>query len=151
MTSVLQRGMSDFQQYPLHLRLIQDFIDILIHKARNFHVTLSVPELNLHLYKWEYLPHCCLHKGLKGTIVNWTCHLKLCLQLGFPPDFRVKVYIRKWSGNFFRIHSGFHLIRKYPGIPVYATNFRIIPFPKWKFFSGKMETLVLKHMFRVAM
>jgi len=29
----------------------------------------------------------------------------------------------------------------YPGIPVYATNFRIIPFPKWIFFSGKMETL----------
>ena len=41
------------------------------------------------------------------------------------------------TGNF----SGFHLYRNYPGIPVYATNFRIIPFPKWKFFSGKMETL----------
>ena len=26
--------------------------------------------------------------------------------------------------------------------PVYATNFRIISFPQWKFFSGKMETLV---------
>ena len=105
MTSDLQRGMSDFQQYPLHLCLIQDFIDILIHKARNFHVTLSVPELNIHLYKWEYLPHCCLHKGLKGTIVNWTCHLKLCLQLGFPPEFRVKVYIQKWSRNFFHFRK----------------------------------------------
>ena len=31
----------------------------------------------------------------------------------------------------------------YTGIPVYATNFRIIPFQKWKFFSGKMETLPL--------
>ena len=40
-----------------------------------------------------------------------------------------------------RKNSGFHLIRNYPGIPVYATNFRIIPFPKWKYFSGKMETL----------
>ena len=35
------------------------------------------------------------------------------------------------------------------GIPerfflVYATNFRIIPFPKWKFFSGKMETLIVR-------
>ena len=37
--------------------------------------------------------------------------------------------------------SGFHLIRNYPGIPVDATNFWIIPFPKWKFFSRKMETL----------
>ena len=27
-----------------------------------------------------------------------------------------------------RKHSGFHLIQNYPGIPVYATNFRIIPF-----------------------
>ena len=35
--------------------------------------------------------------------------------------------------------SGFHLYRNSPGIPVNATNFRIIPFPKWKFFSGKME------------
>ena len=43
-------------------------------------------------------------------------------------------------------HSGFHLIRNYPRIPVYATNFRIIPFPKWKFFSGKMETLVEWHV-----
>ena len=43
--------------------------------------------------------------------------------------------------NVNRKHSGFHLIQNYPGIPVYATNFRIIPFPKWKFFSGKMETL----------
>ena len=32
---------------------------------------------------------------------------------------------------------GFHLIRNYPGISVYATNFRIIPFPKWKFFFRK--------------
>ena len=63
--------------------------------------------------------------------------------VGFPPEFRVTVYIRKWSGNYFRKHSGFHLIRKYPGIPVYATNFWIIPFPKWNiFFFGKMETLV---------
>ena len=39
---------------------------------------------------------------------------------------------------------GFHLYRNYRGIPVYATNFRIIPFPKWNFFSGKMETLLRK-------
>ena len=40
-----------------------------------------------------------------------------------------------------RQHSDFHLIRNYPEIPVYAANFRIIPFPKLKFCSGKMETL----------
>ena len=34
---------------------------------------------------------------------------------------------------------GFHLIWNYPGIPVYATNFRIIPFPKWKFFPEKWK------------
>ena len=43
--------------------------------------------------------------------------------------------------------SGFHIYRNYPGIPVYATNFWIIPFPKWKFFSGKMETLPLSPTF----
>ena len=32
--------------------------------------------------------------------------------------------------NVIRKQSGFHLIRNYPGMPVYATNFRIIPFPK---------------------
>ena len=42
-------------------------------------------------------------------------------------------------------HSCFHLIRNYPGIPVYATNFQSIPFPKWKFWSGKMETLFRPH------
>ena len=52
------------------------------------------------------------------------------------------------TGNFSGLRDvnrkiyNFHLYRNYPGIPVYATNFRIIPFPKWKFFSGKMETLV---------
>ena len=48
---------------------------------------------------------------------------------------------RKCLRHINRKISGFHLYRNYPGIPVYATNFRIIPFPKWKFFSGKMETL----------
>jgi len=41
-----------------------------------------------------------------------------------------------------REHSSFHLIRNYLRILVYGTNFRIIPFPKWKFCSAKMETLV---------
>jgi len=36
------------------------------------------------------------------------------------------------------------LIWNYPGIPVYATNFRIIPFPKWKFFSGKNGNPIYK-------
>jgi len=55
--------------------------------------------------------------------------------------------LRNENWKFYGFHSvkrkisGFHLYRNYPGIPVYATNFRIIPFPKWKFFSGKMETL----------
>ena len=46
------------------------------------------------------------------------------------------------SGTGFRKNSGFHFIRKCPGIPLYGTNFRIIPFPKWNFYSGIMETLI---------
>ena len=30
----------------------------------------------------------------------------LLLRLGFPPEFRVTVYVRKWSGNFFHFHYG---------------------------------------------
>ena len=45
------------------------------------------------------------------------------------------------SGTGFRKNSGFHFIRKCPGIPLYGTNFRIIPFPKWNFYSGIIETL----------
>ena len=60
-------------------------------------------------------------------------------------NFTVSIpYTGKISGlhHVNRKHSGFHLIRNYPRIPLYATNFRIIPFPKWKFCSGKMETLM---------
>jgi len=42
------------------------------------------------------------------------------------------------------------LIGKYSGIPVYATNFQIIPFPEWKFCSGKMETLVCLPFFNMS-
>ena len=58
--------------------------------------------------------------------------------------------LRNGNWKFYGFHSvkrkfsGFHIYRNYPGIPVYATNFRIIPFPKWKFFSGKMETLQMR-------
>ena len=53
---------------------------------------------------------------------------------------------RKNSGlcHVSRKHSSIHLIQNYPRIPLYATNFRIIPFPKWKFCSEIMETLLQK-------
>ena len=41
-----------------------------------------------------------------------------------------------------RKHSVFHFIRNHPGIPVFATNLRIIPFPTWFFSPSKMETLI---------
>ena len=42
--------------------------------------------------------------------------------------------------------SCFLLYRNYPGIPVYATNFRIIPFPKWKFFPEKWKPYLQSHL-----
>ena len=44
--------------------------------------------------------------------------LKEC-RLGFPPEFRVTVYVRKWSGNFFHFHDG-----KGSGKPEFRNNFR---------------------------
>ena len=32
-------------------------------------------------------------------------------------------------------NSGFHFIHKFSRIPLYETNFLIIPFPKWNFYS----------------
>ena len=39
--------------------------------------------------------------------------------LGFPPEFRVTVYVRKWSGNFFHFHYG-----KGSGKPEFQNDFR---------------------------
>ena len=36
-------------------------------------VTSSLRALKLQLYEWEYLPHRCPGKDLKGTVVNRTC------------------------------------------------------------------------------
>ena len=57
--------------------------------------------------------------------------------------------LRKKSGlrNVNRKNSGFHFIRTFPGIPLYGTNFRIIPFPKWNFCAGIMETLLFSLVF----
>ena len=43
-------------------------------------------------------------------------------------------------GKVNRKNFAFHFIQKLPRIPHYGTNFQIIPFPKWKFYSGIMET-----------
>ena len=33
----------------------------------------SLPQFNLQLYKWGYLPYYCPYKGVKGTVVSRTC------------------------------------------------------------------------------
>ena len=43
-------------------------------------------------------------------------------ELGFPPEFRVTVYVRKWSGNFFHFHYG-----KGSGKPEFRNDFRNVP------------------------
>ena len=48
-----------------------------------------------------------------------------------------------------RKYFAFHFIRNCPGIPLYGTNFRIIPFPKWIFFSGIMETLYMPKLIEI--
>ena len=40
------------------------------------------------------------------TTFSCAPHKTLTSQLGFPPEFRVTVYVRKWSGNFFHFHYG---------------------------------------------
>ena len=38
--------------------------------------------------------------------LTWSLTVVGELKLGFPPEFRVTVYVRKWSRNFFHFHYG---------------------------------------------
>ena len=69
----------------------------------------------------------------KSAIPTKNLHVtqyKISYWIGFPPEFRVTVYVRKWSGNFFHFHYG-----KGSGKPEFRNVF------KNNFFSIKLKFL----------
>ena len=45
-------------------------------------------------------------KVTENTYLHSNIWNPIWLDIGFPPEFRVPVYVRKWSGNFFHFHYG---------------------------------------------
>ena len=69
-------------------------------------------------YECHYIGFDIIKLRFNNWKLVWIKHPKLSLILGFPPEFRVTVYVRKWSGNFFHFHYG-----KGSGKPEFRNDF----------------------------
>ena len=73
--------------------------------------------INVFMFLNNY-PSTGLPTKNETVMTIWTLIYGFCTQIGLPPEFRVTVYVRKWSGNFFHFHYG-----KGSGKPEFRNDF----------------------------
>jgi len=77
------------------------------------HTIIYFKNLSWHTFEIQSMFVLLNSSLIKGVMIECVS------ELGFPPEFRVTVYVRKWSGNFFHFHYG-----KGSGKPEYRNDFR---------------------------